>query len=265
MQQLLDKTTEIVKKTGRYIAAQRKNFTRDSIIAKGPCDFVSYVDKNAEKMLVTDLTRLMPEAGFIAEEGTSSARGETYNWIVDPLDGTTNFIHGAPPYAVSVALMKEDETVLAVVYEITLGECFSSAVNLPVYCNDFEVTVSDVDTLSDALIAIGFPLADLEGRDVFIDIITDLSQRTHGLRRPGSAATDLAYVACGRYDLFFQYNLQPWDVAAGAFLVRQAGGHCSDFTGGRNCIFGKEIVATNGLIHKECLPQLACLHKARNV
>lgn len=261
MQQLLNKTTDIIKKTGRYIAAERKDFTPENIIAKSAHDFVSYVDKNAEKMLVEDLARLMPEAGFIAEEGTRKTRGAKYNWIVDPLDGTTNFIHGAPPYAVSVALMEEDKVVLGVVYEITLCECFSSAVNLPVCLNGVEIRVSDTQTLEESLIATGFPLADLERRDVFMDIIKDLSAHTHGLRRPGSAATDLAYVACGRYDGFFQYNLQSWDVAAGTFLVSQAGGHCSDFTGDSDYIFGKELLATNSLIHKEFLPHLACLHK----
>lgn len=263
MRQLLNKTIDIIEKTGRYIQAEQKNFSRDSIVAKGTHDYVSYVDKNAEHMLVNDLAHLIPEAGFIAEEGTNNSRGVKYNWIIDPLDGTTNFIHGAPPYAVSVALMEDDKVVLGVVYEITGDECFSSATNLPVYRNDFEVKVSDIDTVEGSLIATGFPHADWERGDTFINIMKDLSQHSHGLRRPGSAATDLAYVACGRFDVFFQYNLQPWDVAAGAFLVNQAGGRCSSFTGDANYIFGKEIVATNGLIHKEFLPKVAGLHSER--
>ncbi|MFN2353513.1 MAG: inositol monophosphatase [Desulfopila sp.] len=251
--------------------AEQSNFSRDSIVAKGTHDYVSYVDKNAEHMLVNDLARLLPEAGFIAEEGTSNSRGVKYNWIIDPLDGTTNFIHGAPPYAVSVALMEEKKIVLGVVYEITLDECFSSATGLPVSRNGFEVNVSDIDTVEGSLIATGLPHADRERgntfsdtfSDIFMGIIKDLSQHSHGVRRPGSAATDLAYVACGRFDAFFQYNLQPWDVAAGAFLVNQAGGHCSSFTGDTDYIFGKEIVATNGLIHKEFLPKVTRLHTKR--
>lgn len=244
---------ELSKKTGDFIRSEHTRFSKEQIQVKGKNDFVSYVDKTSEQQLVAGLSELLPEAGFIAEEGTSTKKGERYNWIIDPLDGTTNFIHGLPCFAISIALMRDDVVILGVVYEINLDECFYAWEGVPAYLNDRPVEVSKVKPLSSSLLATGFPYYDYGRMDEYLDLFKYFMQHTHGLRRLGSAATDLAYVACGRFEGFYEYNLQPWDVAAGAFIVQQAGGKVTDFKGGNNYVFGKELVASNGLIADEFL------------
>ncbi|MAY83671.1 MAG: inositol monophosphatase [Flavobacteriales bacterium] len=214
---------------------------------------VSYVDKTAEQMIVETLSELLPEAGFIAEEGTSDKVGDQYNWIIDPLDGTTNFLHGLPVYAVSIALQFQDEDededgdiVLGVVYEVNRDECFYSWKGGKAFLNNEEISVSKESNVKDSLFATGFPYYDYERIDSYFEVLKHLAQNSRGVRRMGSAAVDLAYVACGRFGAFFEYSLHPWDVAAGAFIVQQAGGEVFDFKGGDNWLHGKEILATNG-------------------
>jgi myo-inositol-1(or 4)-monophosphatase len=244
-------TAELVKKTGYFIARERENFSLESVQSKGEHDFVSYVDKNAEEKLVDGLSKILPGAGFITEEGTSTLKGKLFNWVIDPLDGTTNFIHGAPPYAISVALMEGDMVVLGIVFEITASEMFYSYQGSPAFLNGKIINVSNVKKVGDALIATGFPYTKFERIDSFLHSLEYFFIHSHGVRRLGSAATDLVYVACGRYDSFYEFNLNPWDVAAGAFIVQQAGGRVSDFKAGDNYIFGNEIVASNSLIFPE--------------
>lgn len=232
-----------ILETGQFIRNEAIEFSKDSIEQKGLNDLVSYVDKEAEKRLVEICQLALPEAGFITEEGTISEKKENYNWIIDPLDGTTNFTHGLPIYAISIALMQEDEIVLGVVYEINKDEFFHSLKNSPAYCNDKIIKVSDAENLSESLLATGFPYYDFNQMNDYLRILNTFMQSTHGLRRMGSAAVDLAYVACGRFEGFFEYNLNSWDVAAGAFIVQQAGGTVSDFKGKNDYIFGREIVA----------------------
>jgi myo-inositol-1(or 4)-monophosphatase len=211
------------------------------------------VDKTSEQKLVAGLSALLPESGFIAEEGTSTKKGEIYNWIIDPLDGTTNFIHGIPCFSISIALMRKEELVMGMIYEINADECFYAWENSKAYLNEKEISVSKAPTLADSLIATGFPYYDYSRLDNYMEAFRDFIKNTHGLRRLGSAATDLAYVACGRFEGFYEYSLQPWDVAAGAFIVQQAGGKVSDFKGENNFIFGKEIVAGNAACFNEFL------------
>jgi myo-inositol-1(or 4)-monophosphatase len=188
---------------------------------------------------------LVPGSGFIAEEGTSTQTGNIYNWIIDPLDGTTNFIHGIPCFAISIALMRDKELVMGIIYEVNMDECFYAWEGSKAYLNGKEISVSKAATLSDSLIATGFPYYDYSRMKEYMEVFDHFMKHTHGLRRLGSAATDLAYVACGRFEGFYEYSLQAWDVAAGAFLVQQAGGKVTDFSGGNNFIFGKEIIAGN--------------------
>lgn len=244
---------ELSKKTGLFIKKEALKFNTETIETKGKNDFVSYVDKTAEKQLVEGLQLLLPEAGYIAEEGTSSKKGAVYNWIIDPLDGTTNFIHGLPCFSISIALMRDQTIIAGVVYEINLDECFYAWENGPAYLNENEIRVSTVKTLQNSLLATGFPYYDYGRMDEYLELFKYFMQHTHGLRRLGSAATDLAYVACGRFEGFYEYGLQPWDVAAGAFIVQQAGGTATDFKGGKDFIFGKELVAGNGFISGEFL------------
>jgi myo-inositol-1(or 4)-monophosphatase len=245
------KSIEIIENVGQFVRDERKLFSTGKIESKGKHDFVTNVDKGAEERLVHGLGCLLPGSGFIAEEGTSNIKGEEYNWIIDPIDGTTNFIHGCPPYAISVALMNQNKIILGVVYEIVAGECFYSYIGAPAYLNGQIIQVSQQATISDSLIATGFPYSHFDRLEPFMKTLDYFFVNSHGVRRLGSAATDLAYVACGRYDAFYEYNLNPWDVAAGAFIIQQAGGVVSDFSGGDNYLFGKEVVASNKVVFKE--------------
>lgn len=209
---------------------------------------VSYVDKTAEEKLVAELSKILPEAGFITEENTISKTGERYNWVIDPLDGTTNFIHGMPPFSVSIALKEHDEYIAGVIYEINLDECFYAWKGSPAYLNGKIIKVSDAPSLDAALLATGFPYTDFGKQQAYIGLFSELIQKCHGVRRLGSAAVDMAYVACGRFEGFYEYNLHEWDIAAGIIIVKQAGGQVTNFTGGDECVSSKELVATNGKI-----------------
>lgn len=256
LQKLCAEVQEIIEQTGLYIKNEAQSFSSEKVESKGVHDFVSFVDKSAEKQLVEALKKILPEAGFIAEEQTETYRGEQYNWIIDPLDGTTNFIHGLMPYAVSVALMEDKEIVLGVVYEISRDEMFFAWKGSKAFLNGKKISVSKARKVTDSLIATGFPYYDYERLPQFMETLDYFMRNSHGLRRLGSAATDLAYVACGRFDAFYEYSLSPWDVAGGAFIVQQAGGMVSDFKGKGNYIFGGEIIASNNNIYDEFLENI---------
>jgi myo-inositol-1(or 4)-monophosphatase len=241
----------IARNTGAFIKSQKQNFKQENIEIKGLHNFVSYVDKNAEKMIVDGLKNLLPDAGFIAEEETRTDRSETLNWIIDPLDGTTNFIHGLPPFAVSIALMNDSEIIIGVIYEVMADECFYTWKGAASYLNGQVIHVSMRNKVTDSLIATGFPYHDYHLIEPFLNTLDYFMRNSHGIRRIGSAATDLAYVACARFEAFYEYSLCPWDVAAGVLIVINAGGKVSDFKGGNDYIFGKEIIASNGLVHEE--------------
>jgi myo-inositol-1(or 4)-monophosphatase len=250
---LINHVVDVAKEAGSFIREQRKTFTPDQIEFKGLNDLVSYVDKSAERMIVAGLGKLLPEAGFITEEKTISKTGERYNWIIDPLDGTTNFIHGLPVFSVSIALQDKEELVLGVVYEINQDECFYACKDAPAYLNGNEIKVSTAPAISSSLLATGFPYYDFTKQPAYISLFTELMKSCHGLRRLGSAAVDLAYTACGRVDGYYEYNLNSWDVAAGIVIVRQAGGHVVNFTGGQEILNSRELLATNGKITQEML------------
>ena len=238
---------EIAREAGAYIAAERKRFTADKVEEKGTYNFVSYVDKGAEKLIIKALETLLPNAGFIAEEGSGRTDDDApYQWIIDPLDGTTNFVHGLPPYAVSIGLWdtKAREAVVGVVYEVTLQECFYTWKGADTaYLNGEAIRVSDVAKVDSALVLTGLAYGlDPEVVRHFENSFAYFNRHSHGARRLGSAATDLVYVACGRADAFYHINLSPWDVAAGAFIVRQAGGRVTDFCGGDDYTYGRSIV-----------------------
>lgn len=244
-QQLCLSVCEIARTAGKFIAGERTHFDLNKVENKGLHDLVSYVDKTSEKMIVDALSALLPESGFIAEEGTSNKKGVHFNWVIDPLDGTTNFVQGVPVYAVSIGLLEGDEPVAGVVYEICRNECFYAWKGGRAYLNGTEIYVSETSEMHDALLATGFPYSNFSQLDSYLDLLKWAMIGSRGVRRLGSAATDLAYVACGRFDAFFEYDLKPWDVTAGAFIVQQAGGKLSDFKCGSNYLFGGEIVASN--------------------
>ena len=251
LQQLCEDVCQLARKTGKFLRTEVNKLSAAEVEIKGVNDFVSYVDKTSEKLIIEELQRLLPEAGFIAEEKTNTTKGDKYNWIVDPLDGTTNYIHGLPCYSVSIALAENDEIIIGVVYEVNLDECFYAFKGSKAFLNGKEIVVSDRAKVSDALVATGFPYYDYSDLGRYMELFTYFLKNSHGIRRLGSAAVDLAYVACGRFEAFFEYGLNPWDVAAGAFIIEQAGGKVYDFCGGNNYIFGKQIVASNSMLAEE--------------
>lgn len=249
---ICQQVTELTKNVGQFIIAERNN-NKLNIEIKGLHDFVTHVDKTSEEKIVKSLKQILPEAGFIAEEGTSTKVGEKYNWIIDPLDGTTNYIHNLTPYAISIALKENDKIILGVVHELGLNECFYAWENSPAFLNGNQINVSNKKTIEESLIATGFPYYDYNRIKPFLETLEFFMRNSHGIRRLGSAATDLVYVACGRLEAFYEYSLSPWDVAAGAFIVQQANGKVSDFKGENNYIFGKEIIATNKFVFNNFL------------
>ncbi len=253
LEQITAKVVEISKQAGEFIRQERKTFNADQIEYKGLNDLVSYVDKTAEEIIVAGLEKILPEAGFVTEEQTSNKIAERYNWIIDPLDGTTNFIHGLPVFSVSIALKEYDELVLGVVYEINQDECFYAWKGAPAYLDGKEIKVSKAPAISDSLIATGFPYYDFGKQTQYIELFTYLMKNCHGLRRLGSAAVDLAYTAAGRFDAYYEYNLNAWDAAAGIVIVKQAGGHVVNFKGGDEVLDTRELLATNGKFTGEML------------
>jgi myo-inositol-1(or 4)-monophosphatase len=253
LEQVANKVIELSKEAGDFIRQERKIFNADKIEYKGLNDLVSYVDKTAEGLIVAGLEKILPEAGFITEEQTKNKLAERYNWIIDPLDGTTNFIHGLPVFSVSIALKEYDELILGVVYEINQDECFYAWKGAPAYLNGKEIKVSKAPTISDSLIATGFPYYDFTKQPQYIELFTYLMKSCHGLRRLGSAAVDLAYTAAGRFDAYYEYNLNAWDAAAGIVIVKQAGGHVVNFKGGDEVLDTRELLATNGKLTEEML------------
>lgn len=255
LQALCEQTRAVVNRTADFIRTERQRFSLTAVEHKGSSnsDMVSYVDKTAEQQLVAGLEALLPEAGFITEEGTTTRKGDRYNWIIDPLDGTTNFIHGLPCYCVSIALADGKNTVLGVVHEINLDECFYAWKGGGAYLNGAPIAVSTAASISDGLMAIGFPYTDTGQGSNYLQLVQQLQADSHGVRRLGSAAVDLVYVACGRLEAFVELGLNPWDVAGGAFIVQEAGGAVSDFHGGDDFVFGESIAATNGAMHAAVL------------
>ncbi len=247
---------DLARTTGGIIHRDIHKIKRKDLEVKGRHNYVTYVDKMSEAYLVKELSLLLPEAGFIAEEGTSTKKGGRFQWVIDPLDGTTNYIHSLPIYSISIALVEGEEILLGVVYEVNRNECFYAWKNGPAFLNGKPIRGSDTGTLDDALLATGFPYSDPGYLDRNLRLLGFLLQNSRGLRRLGSAAVDLAYVACGRFDGFYEYGLNPWDVAAGALIVQQAGGRISDFRGGSNFIYGKEILASNRFLHEDLLNAL---------
>ncbi|MEJ8757505.1 inositol monophosphatase family protein [Pontibacter sp. H259] len=257
LQQLCQSVIEIARSAGDFIKHEAQHFDRSKVEMKGFNNLVSYVDKQAEDQLVNDLRKALPEAGFITEEETATERSDKYNWIIDPLDGTTNFTHGLHHFAVSIGLMEGEEMVLGVIYNPMHDECFYATKGNGAFLNGKQIKVSEAPALKDSLIATGFPYYDFDRTQQYLQVLGSFMATSHGVRRIGSAALDLAYVAAGRFEGFFEYNLNAWDVAAGVVIVKEAGGKLSKFTQDGDYIFGREIVASNGNIHTEMLQTIA--------
>ncbi len=252
--QICEQVKGIAIETGNYLENESKNFQRDRATFKNNFkDLVSYVDKESEKKIISGLGEILPKAGFIAEESLSGKMPlEEFFWIIDPLDGTTNFIHGLPIFSISIALANKNDVLVGVVYEVGKRECFSAIKGGGAFLGDSRIYVSDQQDIKNTLSVTGFPYYDFDGFDSYMKAIKHFLRETHGVRRLGSAAVDLSYVAAGRFDSFFEIGLNSWDVAAGSLLVEEAGGIVSDFKGKKDYLFGKEIFAANKL-HPELL------------
>lgn len=260
---LFKDTETLVLKTADFISSKLGNIENQQIETKSLNSLVSYVDKKAEEMLVEGCMKIMPESGFITEEETiEKSADKEWLWIIDPLDGTTNFLHSLPFFSISVALQHRGKTVMGLVCEVNRRELFYAIKNEGAFLNGKKISCSPTEKLADALLATGFPYYDFGKRDAYLKLLGDLMPKCRGIRRLGSAALDLAYTACGRFDAFFEYSLAPWDVAAGAFIVEESGGIVTDFSGGDNYLYGKEIFATNRGINKELAELLQSHFKA---
>ena len=212
---------------------------------KGPADFVSTADLQAERTLKSELARARPDYGFLMEEGGATAGDGHHRWIVDPLDGTTNFLHGIPHFAISIALERESELVAGIIYDPLRDEMFYAEKGVGAFVNDRRLRVSARQNMADAVISTGIPFRQRGDHPYYLKLLGAVMGQTAGVRRMGSASLDLAYVAAGRYDGFFEMGLSPWDIAAGVVLVREAGGYVSEVGGGRDVLASGNILAAN--------------------
>lgn len=232
---------------------------------KGVSDLVTTVDEASEALLIDRLRAAFPAYDVLAEESGGSAPGgcDGHRWVIDPLDGTTNFAHGLPPFAVSIALQREEEMVLGVVLEVASGQLYTAVRGHGAFCNGVQVRVSRRATLAGSVVATGFPYRTFSHVEPYLDVLRRFMAGTRGVRRFGAASYDLALVASGRFDGFFETGLHAWDVAAGTLLVEEAGGRVTDYAGAGNPAFARQIVASNGVVHDEMLTIVQAMRDVR--
>jgi myo-inositol-1(or 4)-monophosphatase len=245
MQPALNIAIKAARRAGQIINRASNDLDLLKVSTKQPNDFVTEVDKAAEAAIIETLLEAYPGYGILAEEsGRRAAKGdEEYQWIIDPLDGTTNFIHGLPQYAISIALAKGNSIEQAVIFDPNRNELFTASKGGGAFLNERRIRVSRRTKLHESLIGTGFPYRMFEHIDLYLAIFKELAQKTAGQRRPGAASLDLAYVACGRYDGFWEFGLAPWDMAAGALLIAEAGGLISDLRGEANYLETGNVIA----------------------
>lgn len=260
LQQICTEAQAIIKEVGAFLMQELGKVSTQQIEMKQLNHLVSYVDKSAEEQLVSKLGQLLPESVFLAEEGHSTdmttASSAEWCWIIDPLDGTTNFLHQLPFFCISIALQRNAKTVMGIVYEPSHNDMFYAWKDGGAFCNGQKIEVSPCIDLKDSLLATGFPYYDFEHTEAYAELLKELMLKTRGIRRIGSAALDLVYVASGRFDAYYEYSLSPWDVAAGALIVQEAGGLVSDFEGGEDYLYGREILAGNPAIFEQLLGRI---------
>jgi myo-inositol-1(or 4)-monophosphatase len=256
MHPMLNIAVKAAIRAGKLIYRAGDNLDHLTVTKKSHADYVSEVDRAAERIIIEALREAYPSHAILAEE--SGAQGESeYVWIIDPLDGTTNFLHGVPQYAVSIGLQHKGVLTQAVIYDPTKNDLFTATRGRGAYLNDKRLRVSKRKEMADSLIATGFPYSNFEHKDAYMAIFTDVMQKSAGLRRPGAASLDLAWTAAGRYDGFFETGLKPWDLAAGALLITEAGGMVSDMHGSDGYIKSGHICAGNPFIHPQLLEIMA--------
>lgn len=253
MHPILNVATKAAREAGKIINRGSQDVGSLNIRMKDVNDFVSEIDKNAEEAIIEVLKDAYPDHGFFGEEsGKENAEAENV-WIIDPLDGTTNFLHNFPAYCVSIALQQKGVITQAVIYDPVHNDLFTATKGAGAFLNDKRIRVTNRSKLQESLISTGFPFKDFSYFDTYIDIFRDMAKKTSGLRRPGSAALDLAYVAAGFSDGFFEINLSAWDIAAGSLLVQEAGGIVGDFEGNESWLDTGHIVAGNPKVFAQML------------
>ena len=248
---LLNVMVAAALKAGRTLARDFGEVENLQVSVKGPGDFVSAADRRSEKIIIDELRKARPTYGFLTEE-TGEIRGDddrTNRWIVDPLDGTTNFLHGIPIFSISIALERNDEIVAGVVYNPIMNELFVAEKGTGAFFNDRRIRVSSRTELKEAVIATGIPHLGRPAQDEFLGELGFLMRQVSGVRRCGSAALDLSWVAAGRFDGFWEHGLSPWDIAAGIVILREAGGIVTDGEGTPRALTGSSIVAASGPLH----------------
>jgi myo-inositol-1(or 4)-monophosphatase len=256
---MLNTAVKAARKAGAIINRASLDLDQLTVRSKQDRDYVSEVDQMAERAIIETLLDAYPKHAILAEESGSTASGgnEDYTWIIDPLDGTTNFLHGLQQYSVSIALKHKGQITQAVVYDPARNELFTASRGSGAFFNDRRLRVSKRNRLDECLIGTGFPFRDFRFADAYTGMFKGMMLATSGLRRPGSAALDLAYVACGRYDGFWEMHLKPWDLAAGSLLVQEAGGLVGNFIGDEGFLDSGNIVAANPKIFSQMLQVIA--------
>jgi myo-inositol-1(or 4)-monophosphatase len=259
MHPMLTTAVKAARKAGSIITRASFDLDRLTVRRKQHNDFVTEVDHAAEDAIIRTLRDAYPSHAFLGEESGTSAQADKsdYLWIIDPLDGTTNFLHGFPQYCVSIALRHKGVLQQAVIYDPNRNELFTATRGAGAFLNDRRIRVSGTDRLEDSLIGTGFPFREFAHFDEYLRMFGEVTRRVAGVRRPGAAALDLAWVAAGRTDGFWEMGLSPWDMAAGALLVREAGGMVGDFGGGEGFLESGRIVAANAKVFAPLLQALA--------
>jgi myo-inositol-1(or 4)-monophosphatase len=257
MHPMLNIAVKAARRAGQIINRASLDLDRLLVSKKQHNDFVTEVDKASEAAIIETLRNAYPDHSILAEESGQDDRESDYQWIIDPLDGTTNFIHGFQYYCVSIALAHKGIVTQAVVYDPTRNDLFTASRGRGAFLNDRRIRVGRRDRLADALIGTGFPFREKDGLERYTELFSDMTLACAGLRRPGAAALDLANVAAGRMDGFFEQGLSAWDVAAGALLVTEAGGLIGNYTGDSDFLHIGEVVAGNPKVYAQMVPILS--------
>ncbi len=250
LEQITKEVCKIATEAGDFLAKERKTFRKSEVKEKNTHDYVTYVDKETEKLIVGRLSALLPHAGFITEENTVEFVESDYCWIIDPLDGTTNYIHDNAPYCVSIALSYKSELQVSVVYEVCRDECFYAWKGGKAYMNGEVISVSETGNFNQAFVGLDLPYNDKDFKPVINHLMNELYGKASSIRINGSAAMSMCYVAAGRFDIWAEAFIKSWDFSAGALIVEEAGGRVTDFVGGRDFHKGHKIIASNGLLHE---------------
>ena len=249
----LDVAISAARKAGIILQSSYGRLHDSQIETKERFDFVTDVDRESESSIVSDISAHFPDHSILAEEAASVSKKNPYRWIIDPLDGTNNYVHSFPCFSISIALEYHSDLILGVIYDPLRDELFHAEKGAGAFLNGESVSVSDERDLSRCLFATGFPFKNKDLLQPYLDTFTAVFQRVSGIRRAGSAALDMAYVACGRVDCFWEIKLSTWDIAAGTLILKEAGGKLSDVAGGNNYLSSGNVVATNGHIHDDVL------------